>query len=396
MNKSRTVVLGLFFLATLGVLAYYTLFQAEVDFFKKPNLLTIYFAQANGLRKGDSVTVDGMRWGKVKDLTYDSEATDPKRRIRVVTSLNDRIHLRRGFQIRIEDATLLGGKNLSIQPGPIDGEYIDPNVETLYGEVGKNPLASLGDLVADSQRGVSKIIEDLAAITSSVRGGKGPLGRVVSDEKMAEDLAQTLQNAASTLASLDKVAKDLAAGRGTAGELLTNRELYDELLGMAKKLNATLDQTAGLVGDFRQGKGALPLLFTDEKVAKDLAGIVANFGTIVARVERGEGTVGTLLKDDTIAKDVASITHKIAEGEGTIGALVAKNEIYDSLYEITENFAVITGAVRNGQGSIGRLVMDDEIYQEIKSALLIVQRAIEEYREAAPVTTFTSVFFGAF
>jgi hypothetical protein len=40
--------------------------------------------------------------------------------------------------------------------------------------------------------------------------------------------------------------------------------------------------------------------------------------------------------------------------------------------------------------------MSDDIYQQIKAALLIVQRALEEYREAAPVTTFTSVFFGAF
>jgi phospholipid/cholesterol/gamma-HCH transport system substrate-binding protein len=202
MNKSRTVLLGLFFLLTLGTLGYYTLFQADVDWFKKPNLLSIYFAQANGLRKGDSVMVDGVRWGKVKDLTYDSEATDPKRRVRVVTSLNERIHLRRGFKIKIEDATLLGGKNLSIDPGPVDGEYVDPNVETLFGEVGKNPLSSLGDLVTESQRGVQKIIEDLSAITGDVRGGKGPLGRVISDEKMADDLAQTLKSAASTLASL--------------------------------------------------------------------------------------------------------------------------------------------------------------------------------------------------
>jgi hypothetical protein len=64
--------------------------------------------------------------------------------------------------------------------------------------------------------------------------------------------------------------------------------------------------------------------------------------------------------------------------------------------EITENAAVITGTMRSGQGSLGRLIMDDEIYQQVKSALLIIQRALEEYREAAPVTTFTSVFFGAF
>jgi phospholipid/cholesterol/gamma-HCH transport system substrate-binding protein len=396
MNKSRTVLLGLFFLAALGILGYYTLFQAELDFFKKPNLLSIYFAQANGLRKGDSVMVDGVRWGKVKDLTYDSEATDPKRRVRVDTSLTERIHLRRGFKIKIEDATLLGGKNLSIDPGPVDGEYVDPNKETLFGEIGKNPLASLGDLVTESQRGVQKIIEDLSAITGDVRGGKGPLGRIIGDEKMADDLAQTLKSAASTLQSLDKVAKDLAAGRGTAGELLTDRALYDELLSMVKKLSSTLDNTAGLVSDFRQGKGALPMLFGDEKVAQDLAAIVANANKVVAKIERGEGTVGKLLGDDSIANDIAGVTHKLNSGDGTLGALLTRSDVYDNLREITENVAVVSGTVRSGQGSLGRLVMDDEIYQQVKSALLIIQRALEEYREAAPVTTFTSVFFGAF
>ena len=396
MNKSRIVLLGLFFLATLGILAYYTLFQSDFELFKKPNMMSIYFDHANGLRKGDSVVVDGVRWGKVKDLTYDSQATDPKRRIRVEAKLNEPIILRRGFRIRIEDSTLLGGKNLSIEPGPVDGAFVDPNVETLFGEVGKNPLASLGDLVADSQRGVQQIIEDLSAITGDVRGGKGPLGRMIGDASMADDLATTLKGAASALQSLDKVAKDLAAGRGTAGELLTDRELYDGLLSMVKKLNATLDQTAGLVGDFRQGKGALPMLFGDEKVAQDVAAIVANLNKVVARVERGEGTVGKLLGDESIAADVAGIVHKVNSGEGTLGALLTRSDVYDNLREITENTAVVTGAIRSGQGSLGRLIMDDEIYQQVKSALLIVQRALEEYREAAPVTTFTSVFFGAF
>ena len=92
----------------------------------------------------------------------------------------------------------------------------------------------------------------------------------------------------------------------------------------------------------------------------------------------------------------SSILGKIDRGEGTIGALLTKTEIYDNLRATSENAAVITEAMRNGQGSLGRLIMDDDVYQQVKTALLIVQRAIEEYREAAPVTTFTSVFFGAF
>ena len=394
MSMQRTSLVGLFFLVALGVLAYYTLFLTDFTLFRRPTQRTIHFSETNGLRQGDSVLVAGMRWGKVKSLEYLPDQPND-RRIRVVVSLDEEIVLRDGFTIRIEDATLLGGKNLAIDPGPADGAWVPPET-LLFGEVGRNPLASLGDLVAESQRGVTKIIEDLAEITANVREGKGTLGRIVSDPALADDLAEALQGAAKSLKNLERITGDLAAGRGSAGQLLTNRELYDELLATTTKLNGMLDQTAGMVGDFRQGQGLLPRLFQDEVIAGQLASTVARIDSIVGRIDNGQGTVGMLVNDDSIAKNIASITDRVARGEGTIGALLTKSEVYDNVRETSENLAVVSGAIRNGQGSIGQLVMNDEIYQQIKAALKVVQRTLEEYREAAPVTAFTAVFFGAF
>lgn len=394
MSMQRTSLLGLFFLVALGVLAYYTLFLTDFTLFGKHSELTVRFSETNGLRQGDSVLVAGVRWGKVKSIKYDASASND-RRITVVATLTEDLVLREGFTITIEDATLLGGKNLAIDPGPAGGAYV-PKDTMLFGQVGLNPLASLGDLVAESQRGVTKIIEDLAAITAGVREGKGTLGRIVSDPALAEDVAEAIQGAAKSLRNLERITGDLAAGRGSAGQLLTNRELYDELLASTTKLNGMLDQITAMVSDFRQGQGLLPQLFQDETIARDFASTVAGINTIVSRIESGQGTVGVLVNDDAIAKNVATITDKIARGEGTIGALLTKNEVYDNIRETTENFAVVSGAIRNGQGSIGQLVMNDEIYQQIKAALKVVQRTLEEYREAAPVTAFTAVFFGAF
>lgn len=395
MSMQRTSLLGLFFLVALGVLGYYTLFLTDFTLFGKKSELTVQFTDSNGLRQGDSVLVAGVRWGKVKSIKYDASASND-RRITVVANLTEDLVLREGFTIKIEDATLLGGKNLAIDPGPATGAWVNKEERMLFGEVGKNPLASLGDLVAESQRGVTKIIEDLSAITSGIREGKGTVGRLVSDPALAEDLAEALNGAAKSLKNLERITGDLAAGRGSAGQLLTNRELYDELLTTTTKLNGMLDQTTEMVSAYRAGQGLLPRLFQDETIARDFAASVAGINTIVGRIESGQGTVGVLLNDDSIARNLATISDKVARGEGTIGALLTKNEVYDNIRETSENFAVVSGAIRNGQGSIGQLVMNDEIYQQIKAALKVVQRTLEEYREAAPVTAFTAVFFGAF
>ena len=47
-------------------------------------------------------------------------------------------------------------------------------------------------------------------------------------------------------------------------------------------------------------------------------------------------------------------------------------------------------------GSIGKLVMADDLYISIQRAIATVTGALEEYREAAPITAFTSVLFSVF
>jgi len=113
-------------------------------------------------------------------------------------------------------------------------------------------------------------------------------------------------------------------------------------------------------------------------------------------VYRQNAEKNTLVNDEAVAEDVRNTIGAVARGEGTIGALFVRPEVYDNLRSITEDVAVVTAQLRSGQGSLGRLFMEDEIYQEVKRALQIVSRSLEEYREAAPITTFTSVFFSAF
>ncbi len=390
----RNILLGLLFLTALSVLGYYTLFLTDFTLFKKPFELVAFFPSSHGLREGDAVLVAGTRLGKVKKITYEKTAPN-ERRIRVLMAMNEPIELREGFEIKIEEATLLGGRNLTIEPGPATGLPVHPDT-ILVGTVERNPLESLGGLVSESQKGLTQIIEDLARITGGVREGKGAAGRIFTDEDFAVNLSESAKSAAKTLASLEKISTDLAAGKGSFGALLASSELHDELLASTRKLKGTIDELTLTVADMRGGKGLVPRLLNDERMANDFADTLAQLKSIAAKIDHGEGTVPMLLNDSALAKNLTSISQKVADGEGSLGLLLTKPDIYDNLKETSENLAVVTAQVRAGQGSLGRLLSDDEIYQQIKSALLTVQRALEEYREAAPVTTFTAVLFGVF
>src|SRR5688572_19305291 len=133
MSGNRSVILGLFFLVTLAILGYYTLFLTDFTLFKNRPEMTVHFEETNGLREGDGVLVAGMRWGRIKKLTLDPTAPIEKR-VTVLASLDAELPLRDGFKIQIKDATLLGGRNLSIDPGPADGALV-PQGTVLIGKV---------------------------------------------------------------------------------------------------------------------------------------------------------------------------------------------------------------------------------------------------------------------
>jgi phospholipid/cholesterol/gamma-HCH transport system substrate-binding protein len=393
-NSTRTFLLGLLFLVGLGTLGYYTLFLTNIGWFKQTYDMQVHFQDLNGLREGDSVLVAGMRWGRIKSMEFDPEQPADKR-ITVIATLEKPLQLREGASIQIEDATLLGGRNLAIDPGPATGKTL-PKDQALFGSIAPNPLDALGKLVSESQRGVSEIVENLAEVTERAKDGKGTVARLLNDEKIADDLAETMERMTRTLASLERITQNLVDGKGTAGQLLVNTEVYDNLARATQNIDSAAGKLSALFGDVQAGKGMLGKLFTDDAAAEDLVALFRDARAIVDRLQKGEGTLGVLLTDDTLVRNLTQISTRLKDGEGTLGALLTKNTIHDNLEAATDDVRAITSTVRSGQGSFGRLLMDDELYQQVKTALSIVQRALEEYREAAPITTFTSVFFGAF
>jgi len=394
MSTSRSFLLGLFFLGALGVLGYYTLFLTNFTLFHAQPEIVVHFERTNGLREGDAVLVAGMRWGRVKSLSYDPSAPE-ERRVTVVASLNEPLELRVGAKLAIEDATLLGGRNLTIDPGPAGAAAI-PASARLMGVVVANPLNSLGELVKDSRADVEQIVDDLAFLSRQAREGKGPVGRLLSDQQMAEDLAASAQRAAATLANLERISADLVAGRGTVGKLLSQDELYEDLRQSATKLNRMLDDVASVSASLAKGEGLAGRLAKDSDWAREFDEGLRSIASVLKRLDRGEGTLGRLMQDETLLRDIERIVARIENGEGSLGKLLTRDDVYENIRETSENLAVITAQVRAGRGSLGRLLMDDEVYLQVKQALNVVQRALEEYREAAPITTFTSIFFQTF
>jgi phospholipid/cholesterol/gamma-HCH transport system substrate-binding protein len=108
-----------------------------------------------------------------------------------------------------------------------------------------------------------------------------------------------------------------------------------------------------------------------------------------------EGQILDNLK--TTMAQVKEITTRLSEGEGTLGKLMSEDDtLYEDLKAAVNSFKNFTDSVEGGKGTIGRLMTDDELYEEAKLLLHELRATVDDFRETTPITTFTSVFFGAF
>lgn len=174
--------------------------------------------------------------------------------------------------------------------------------------------------------------------------------------------------------------------------------------GALDDLKATLAQIRKIATRLGEGEGTLGKLMNDDAVYGDVQQIAANVRGISETIAKGEGTLGRLLNDDalytdaqTVAANLKGLSDRLARGEGALGKLLGEDDqAYADLTATLAAFRQMSESIAKGEGTIGKLVSDEELYLEFKALLREGRAAVDDMRETSPITTFTSIFFGAF
>jgi phospholipid/cholesterol/gamma-HCH transport system substrate-binding protein len=171
----------------------------------------------------------------------------------------------------------------------------------------------------------------------------------------------------------------------------------EQLLKGSPPLNL-IDEATEIVQQLRAA-------LTEEGILDNLKGTMQNLNSVTAKLDSGEGTLGKLLADDEVHQDIQRITDnlrdvsdRLSKGDSTLGKLLSEDDqVYTDLAEVTANLKEISDRLSSGEGTLGKLMSEDAtLYREAELLLQEVRAALDDMREASPLTTFSSVFFGAF
>lgn len=378
------VVVGVFMVAVLALLVYFTVVISGVDvlFGREKALARIAFTDVGGLKERDNVVYRGMKVGIVEKIELAPTNV-------MVTVLVDRdVVLRETCHASVSALSLLGGNYLLLEEG---AGAVQPLATTVF----------RGDPPIDWVRDLGKIA--------------GSLNEVLNDGSFRS----IVSNFEATAENVNKIVARVERGEGTAGRLLSRDDtVYQDLreavagakraVGDAEKTfggaRKTFDHAAAVAERLDRGEGTLGrLLSKDDAVYADLKQTLANAAAISARIERGEGTLGRLTaKDDALWGDltnavanVRAATAKLKSGEGLLGRAFNDAALADDAAKLVANLRTVSERLEKGEGTLGRLMTERELYDEVNAAIKDVRQIIDNYRDTTPITTFGALATGA-
>ena len=233
---------------------------------------------------------------------------------------------------------------------------------------------------------VSLLGESAVDIIPSTRGTPIPDWGYIPPGRAKGQIADVAEQAQVGLTEMTKLVTDIREGKGTVGRLMTDERLYND---MALFVASAGELTRGI----RDGRGTLGKLVNDPKSANALEASLTNIERMTEQINSGQGSLGRLLKDDAFANslhgatsNIQDLVAKLNRGEGTAGKLLNDQALYNKLDAVSGKFDELLTKLNSGEGTAGQLLKDKQLYEnmngtvsELRNLLAAIQKDPKKY-----------------
>lgn len=282
------------------------------------------FAEAGGLRGGDSVMVSGAEIGRVREVRLEDGAVEAD-----LVLTDHAVELGDLTEARIITTTLLGRAAVELVPAGAGGLEAGDTIPVERTDAPYSITSALNQLTTESgqidKEALQRAIDQASGVLEGSQDSVGPALRGITDISRAiaandEQLATLLDRAArvtDVLADRDRqVASLLTAGESLFAELDARQRVIDELLSsaqtLAAQLRAALEENARVIGPaLRQLNDIVDVLNRNKKAIQDtlvgLRGYATAFGDAASTGPWFDAYIQNLTDPATLAPILSGI-----------------------------------------------------------------------------------------
>ncbi|GAA4974947.1 MlaD family protein [Algibacter aquimarinus] len=272
------------------VLSGILLFIFGFNYLKGQNILgssrTFYAVYDNveGLAASTPVTINGLPVGKVIEIGFKGDGSG---KLLVKLLVDSEFQFSKNSKAELYETGLIGGKAIAIIPAfdgaenAINESYLDGGVKAGLSELVNQRLTPLQEKIEKMMHSADELLVNLNDVfddntKSNIKTSLGDLKTIISNFK-------------ETSKSIDVL-------------VVSNKDKLDSTLSNVDNISSNLSKISDSIADANIGK-----------TIKNLESTLQNFDKILIGLDKGDGTIGKLLKDEALYNNLQNASKEMEE-----------------------------------------------------------------------------------
>ena len=294
--RKRSITVGLF--VVIGILIFVVgvlTIGSMKKVFATSIAVTSIFHDVNGLKQGNNVWYSGVKIGTVKKIRFLDNS-----QVEVVMNIEEKSQefVRKNAKAKISTDGLIGNKIIVIYGGTQKVPAIEDGDQLAVEKI--ESTEEMLAVLSENNKNLLGITSAFKTISKNILEGKGTVGMLLNDERLYNDVDQTLGalkkasvNAQTLTASLAGFTSKLNQKGGLANDFATDTVIMRDIRSTIGKLNETVSSAGVMVDNLKSTTAELnsnttsPLgvLLHDEKTASNLKGTLQNLESSTEKLD---------------------------------------------------------------------------------------------------------------
>jgi phospholipid/cholesterol/gamma-HCH transport system substrate-binding protein len=296
-SNKRMVTVGVFVLVGIIVFiaAVLTLGGQKKTFEKKSTLKAI-FKDVNGLQEGNNVWFSGVKVGTVQNISFTADAM-----VEVVMSIQTKAmkYIKKDARAKISSEGFIGNKIVVIFGGGAHTPAVSED-DVLAIDSG----LSTDEMIATLQQNNKNLLDitgNIKTITERLMNGQGSAGKILSDDKLANELQAAVTGFRIASAQVQRITSDVASytSQLQSEGSLTNKLIHDTVFYSRLKSTAAQIEQASV---------------TIKESSDNIKRITGNIENVSRRLDSTGSPVGVLLNDEEAGKNLKITLENLQSG----------------------------------------------------------------------------------
>lgn len=284
MKISREIKTAILVISSLLLIIYLINYLKGQNLLDSSRALYVVYDNVEGVATSTPVTINGLTVGKVQRIDF---ADDNSGRLKVTLIIDSDFEFSKNSKAECYEAGLIGGRAIAIIPANDNAENAKKG-DYLIGTVKPGLTALVNQRLTPLQEKIETMMVGADTLLKNIND--------VFDEQTKTNLRKSVSELAVTITSFKNTSNSLNS------LIADNKDKLDNTLSNFENASSSLANITDSVAKVNLGQTITELQTT-----------INNFDKVLSSIEKGEGSIGKLLKDEGLYNNLSGATKEMEE-----------------------------------------------------------------------------------